>query len=72
MFILKLLNHVMEPVMYKEIEDIGKNFNIEENIQLFTVSILVDYTFFCDDLNCMNLCKLYYIFYREPTSLRCS
>ncbi|KAL0821710.1 hypothetical protein ABMA28_005136 [Loxostege sticticalis] len=36
MFILKLLNHVMEPVMYKEIEDIGKNFNIEENIQLFT------------------------------------
>lgn len=46
MFILKLLNHVMEPVMYKEIEDIGKNFNIEENIQLFTVSILVDYTFF--------------------------
>ncbi|XP_063829458.1 basic juvenile hormone-suppressible protein 2-like [Ostrinia nubilalis] len=36
MFILKLLNHVLEPVMYKEIEDIGKNFNIEENIQLFT------------------------------------
>lgn len=37
-FILKLLNHVMEPVMYKEIEDICKNFKIEDNTHLFTVS----------------------------------
>ncbi|XP_032519351.2 basic juvenile hormone-suppressible protein 2-like [Danaus plexippus] len=35
MFILKLLNHVMEPVMYKEIEDIGKNFKFEDNLELF-------------------------------------
>ncbi|CAG4955881.1 unnamed protein product [Parnassius apollo] len=35
-FILKLLNHVTEPVMYKEIEEIGKNFKIEENVNLFT------------------------------------
>ncbi|CAG9564771.1 unnamed protein product [Danaus chrysippus] len=35
MFILKLLNHVMEPVMYKEIEDIGKNFKFEDNMELF-------------------------------------
>lgn len=37
-FILKLLNHVMEPVMYKEIEDLAKNFKIEENTHLYTVS----------------------------------
>ncbi|CAH2239996.1 jg3424 [Pararge aegeria aegeria] len=36
MFILKLLNHVMEPVVYKDIEDIGKNFKIEENVELYT------------------------------------
>ncbi|XP_023936973.2 basic juvenile hormone-suppressible protein 2 [Bicyclus anynana] len=35
-FILKLLNHVMEPVVYKEIEDIGKNFKIEDNVELYT------------------------------------
>lgn len=37
-FILKLLNHITEPVMYKEIEELGKNFKIEENTHLFTVS----------------------------------
>lgn len=37
-FILKLLNHVMEPVMYKDIEELGKNFKIEDNTHLFTVS----------------------------------
>lgn len=37
-FILKLLNHIMEPVMYKEIEELGKNYKIEENIHLYTVS----------------------------------
>lgn len=37
-FILKLLNHVTEPVMYEEIIDIGKTFDIEANKQLFTVS----------------------------------
>ncbi|CAH0720336.1 unnamed protein product, partial [Brenthis ino] len=31
-FILKLLNNVMGPVMYKDIEDMGKNFKIEDNI----------------------------------------
>ncbi|XP_046969561.1 basic juvenile hormone-suppressible protein 2-like [Vanessa cardui] len=36
MFILKLLNHVMEPVVYKEIEDIGKDFKIETNVDLYT------------------------------------
>ncbi|CAG4955885.1 unnamed protein product [Parnassius apollo] len=35
-FILKLLNHITEPVMYKEIEEIGKNFKIEANVNLFT------------------------------------
>ncbi|KAL4709002.1 hypothetical protein ACJJTC_005863 [Scirpophaga incertulas] len=35
-FILKLLNNINEPVMYKDIEDIGRNFNIEENINLYT------------------------------------
>lgn len=39
MFILKLLNHVTEPVIYKEIEDIGKNFKIEDNVELYTVTI---------------------------------
>lgn len=37
-FILKLLNNIMGPVMYKEIEDIGKNFKIEDNFDLWTVS----------------------------------
>lgn len=37
-FILKLLNHVTEPVMYKEIIDIGKNFDVETNKHFFTVS----------------------------------
>lgn len=41
-FILKLLNHIMEPVMYKEIEDIGKNFNIHENVDFYTVSIQME------------------------------
>ncbi|KAG7312332.1 Basic juvenile hormone-suppressible protein 2 [Plutella xylostella] len=30
MWILKLLNHIMQPCMYKEIVDIGKNFKIED------------------------------------------
>ncbi|KAI5630888.1 hemocyanin, copper containing domain-containing protein [Phthorimaea operculella] len=34
--ILKLLNHILEPVIYKDIEDIGKNFNIEANVDFFT------------------------------------
>lgn len=37
-FVLKLLNHVTEPVMYKEIMDIGKSFDIENNMHSFTVS----------------------------------
>ncbi|XP_026756149.2 basic juvenile hormone-suppressible protein 2-like [Galleria mellonella] len=39
--ILKLLNQVTEPVMYKEIQDIGMNFKLEENIALFTKSEVV-------------------------------
>ncbi|KAI8439353.1 hypothetical protein MSG28_013176 [Choristoneura fumiferana] len=39
--ILKLLNHVMEPCMYKDIVDIGKNFKIEENVDLYTKSDVV-------------------------------
>ncbi|XP_046969604.1 basic juvenile hormone-suppressible protein 2-like [Vanessa cardui] len=35
-FILKLLNNVMGPVMYKDIEDIGKNFKIEDNMDMYT------------------------------------
>jgi len=40
-FILKLLNHVTEPCMYKDIEEIGKNFKFEENIDLFTKTDVV-------------------------------
>ncbi|XP_059052734.1 basic juvenile hormone-suppressible protein 2-like [Achroia grisella] len=39
--ILKLLNHVTEPVMYKEIQDIGVNFKLEENVELFTKTDVV-------------------------------
>ncbi|KAM3965893.1 basic juvenile hormone-suppressible protein 2 [Aphomia sociella] len=41
LFILKLLNHVTEPVMYKEIQDIGMNFKLEENVELFTKTDVV-------------------------------
>ncbi|KAI5630887.1 hemocyanin, copper containing domain-containing protein [Phthorimaea operculella] len=34
--IMKLLNHIMEPLMYKELVEVGKNFNIEENVNLYT------------------------------------
>lgn len=37
--ILKLLNHVVEPLMYKDLEDIGKDFKIEENMDLFVVCV---------------------------------
>ncbi|XP_045775150.1 uncharacterized protein LOC123874036 [Maniola jurtina] len=40
-FILKLLNNIMGPVMYKEIEDIGKNFKIEDNVELYTKQVVV-------------------------------
>ncbi|XP_032519362.2 basic juvenile hormone-suppressible protein 2-like [Danaus plexippus] len=36
MMILKLLNNIMGPVMYKDIEDIGKNYKIEDNIDMYT------------------------------------
>ncbi|XP_068617968.1 basic juvenile hormone-suppressible protein 2-like [Battus philenor] len=35
-FILKLLNNIIDPVMYKDIQEIGNNFKIEENLELFT------------------------------------
>ncbi|CAD0202643.1 unnamed protein product [Chrysodeixis includens] len=41
MVILKLMNHVMEPLMYKDLEDIGKNFKIEENMDKFTKTDVV-------------------------------
>ncbi|KAI5630884.1 hemocyanin, all-alpha domain-containing protein [Phthorimaea operculella] len=34
--IMKLLNHIMELLMYKELVEVGKNFNIEENVNLYT------------------------------------
>ncbi|CAG4951791.1 unnamed protein product [Colias eurytheme] len=34
-FILKLLNHILEPVTYKEIIDIGQRFSIEENVDFY-------------------------------------
>lgn len=37
--IMKLLNHIMDPVMYKEIEEIGMNFKIENNVELYMVTI---------------------------------
>ncbi|CAH2043544.1 unnamed protein product, partial [Iphiclides podalirius] len=33
-------DNLQDPVMYKEIEDIGRNFKIEENVNLFTVGML--------------------------------
>nr|QNJ45048.1 hexamerin [Antheraea pernyi] len=41
LFILKLLNHVTQPVMYKEIEEIGQNFKFEDNMELFTKTDVV-------------------------------
>lgn len=44
MLILKLVQYVNQPVMYKEIEDIGKNYKLEENVQAYTVSnILINF-----------------------------
>ncbi|XP_052743355.1 basic juvenile hormone-suppressible protein 2-like [Bicyclus anynana] len=40
-FILKLLNKVVGPCMYKDIVDIGKNFKIEDNINLYTKEVVV-------------------------------
>ncbi|CAB3253261.1 unnamed protein product [Arctia plantaginis] len=34
--ILKLLNHVTERLMYKDLEDMGKNFKIEDSIESYT------------------------------------
>lgn len=39
MVILKLLNHVMEPLMYKDLEDIGKNHKFEDTFDRYTVSV---------------------------------
>uniref|UniRef100_A0A2A4JDR9 Uncharacterized protein n=1 Tax=Heliothis virescens TaxID=7102 RepID=A0A2A4JDR9_HELVI len=39
--ILKLLNHIMEPLMYKDLEDWGKNFKIEDNMDSFTKTDVV-------------------------------
>ncbi|CAB3234013.1 unnamed protein product [Arctia plantaginis] len=36
MIILKLLNHPMEPLMYKDLVEIGQNFKIEDNTESFT------------------------------------
>lgn len=38
-FFFKLLNHILEPVAYKDIIDIGTNFKIEDSVELYTVSI---------------------------------
>ncbi|XP_038222423.1 basic juvenile hormone-suppressible protein 2-like [Zerene cesonia] len=34
-FILKLLNHILEPVTYKEIIDIGQHYSIEDNVDFY-------------------------------------
>nr|XP_021195805.2 basic juvenile hormone-suppressible protein 2 [Helicoverpa armigera] len=39
--ILKLLNHITEPLMYKDLEDLGKNFKIEENVDCFVKTDVV-------------------------------
>nr|AAB86646.1 moderately methionine rich hexamerin precursor [Hyalophora cecropia] len=41
LFILKLLNHVTEPVMYKDVSEIGMNFKIEDNMELYTKTEVV-------------------------------
>ncbi|KAJ8715012.1 hypothetical protein PYW08_004993 [Mythimna loreyi] len=41
LIILKLLNHVVEPLMYKDLEDIGKNFKFEENMDSFVKTDVV-------------------------------
>lgn len=43
MWILKLLNHIMQPCMYKEIVDIGKNFKIEDCTDCYVV--IIDHVF---------------------------
>ncbi|XP_041982497.1 basic juvenile hormone-suppressible protein 2-like [Aricia agestis] len=35
-FIFKLLNNVMQPVMYKEIEEIGKDIKFEDKVDFYT------------------------------------
>lgn len=37
-FILKLLNNIMGPVMYRDVVDLGKNFQIESSVDLYVVS----------------------------------
>ncbi|XP_022823233.1 basic juvenile hormone-suppressible protein 2 [Spodoptera litura] len=39
--ILKLLNHVMEPLMYKDLEDFGKNYKFEDNFDRYTKTDVV-------------------------------
>ncbi|XP_038222428.1 basic juvenile hormone-suppressible protein 2-like [Zerene cesonia] len=34
-FILKLLNNILQPCMYKDVEDIGGNYKIEDNVHLY-------------------------------------
>ncbi|KAJ8712286.1 hypothetical protein PYW07_005128 [Mythimna separata] len=42
--ILKLLNHVTDPLIYKDLEDIGKNFKIDDNLELFTkIDVVKDF-----------------------------
>lgn len=55
LFILKLLKNVLEPVLFKDCEEIGRNFNIEENVQLYTVSSIF-YNFGC--FRCLSNNKL--------------
>lgn len=39
-FLLKLLNNVMQPLMYKEMEDMGRNYKIEDNIHMYMVGFI--------------------------------
>ncbi|XP_075980236.1 basic juvenile hormone-suppressible protein 2-like [Anticarsia gemmatalis] len=44
MVILKLLNHVMEPLMYKELVDMGKNFKIDDHTEWYTkIDVVKDF-----------------------------
>ncbi|KAG7312331.1 Basic juvenile hormone-suppressible protein 2 [Plutella xylostella] len=40
-WLLKLLNHILQPVMYKEVEEIGKNFKIEDHVDFYSKSDVV-------------------------------
>lgn len=57
-FMFKLLNNIMGPVMYKDIEDIGKNFKIEDNMECYSVSFKKNCNIFTLEVG---FCKLLFV-----------